>query len=158
MDEQYPFFINKFNTKKHPLFPVTGSSYPSGIPNNTDITETYASVKAEREKAYKQKMAEAQERDQRWEIEDQQRAEEKEKAEQADLSAEFNAAADNGKNSITDQTADYSFSEGNSDNELQAEMEAAIADAEDLQHEIQDISEDEFESSLLDEDAIDEDF
>ncbi len=157
VDELYPFFMNKFDTKHHPLYEKTGSSYPSGIPNNTNIKETYATIKADREKRYQLKMAEARERDQRWEIEDQQRAEAQEQAEQADLSAEFNAAA--AETTEPNSTTDFSSSDRQADSELQAEIEAAMSEITDeLQAEIQDISEDEFEASLSDEDDIVDDF
>ncbi len=54
IDEYLPFFMPKYDTKSHPLFKVCGSSYPDGIPNNTDIKVTYAAVKAERSAKHKQ--------------------------------------------------------------------------------------------------------
>lgn len=47
VDEFKPFFLCKYDTMSHPLFPVTGSSFPNGIPNNTNINEVYASIKIE---------------------------------------------------------------------------------------------------------------
>ncbi len=91
VDEHYPFFIQKYDTMKHPLFPTMGSPYPSGVPNITDIREKYGYVKLERAKLYQQKMAEAHARDEIWEAADQKRSEEQERAEQEELSAQFNA-------------------------------------------------------------------
>lgn len=54
VDEFKPFFLSKYDTMSHPLFSVTGSSYPKGIPNNTIIEDVYASVKAERSKNHRQ--------------------------------------------------------------------------------------------------------
>lgn len=44
----------KFDTMSHPLFSITGSGYPKGIPNNTYIQDTYGKVKATRSVKYKQ--------------------------------------------------------------------------------------------------------
>lgn len=48
VDEYKPFFICKYNTKLHPMFKLSGSSYPDGIPNNTNIADIYASIKEKR--------------------------------------------------------------------------------------------------------------
>lgn len=45
VDEYKPFYLCKYDTVSHPLFKVTGSSYPSGIPNNTYIEKEYAAIK-----------------------------------------------------------------------------------------------------------------
>jgi type IV secretion system protein VirD4 len=36
-----PFFLKKYPAFNHPLFKQTGSSFPSGLPNNTNIAEVY---------------------------------------------------------------------------------------------------------------------
>lgn len=54
VDEFKPFFLCKYDTMSHPLFPVTGSSFPNGIPNNTNINEEYASVKQQRHEHHQQ--------------------------------------------------------------------------------------------------------
>lgn len=54
IDEFKPFFLCKYDTMSHPLFPVTGSSFPSGIPNNTNINEVYASIKQQRHEHHQQ--------------------------------------------------------------------------------------------------------
>lgn len=54
VDEYLPFYLPKFDTMSHKLFPEVGSSYPKGIPNNTNIQETYGKVKAARSSKYKQ--------------------------------------------------------------------------------------------------------
>lgn len=56
VDEFRPIFLPKYDTFKHPLFEKLGSSFPKGIPNNTNIEEVYASVKAERSAAHKQSL------------------------------------------------------------------------------------------------------
>ena len=38
----------------HPLFSVTGSSFPNGIPNNTNINDVYASIKQQRHEHHQQ--------------------------------------------------------------------------------------------------------
>ena len=54
VDEFKPFFLCKYDTMSHPLFPSTGSSFPNGIPNNTNINEEYASVKQLRHEHHQQ--------------------------------------------------------------------------------------------------------
>ena len=56
IDEYKPFFVTKYDTMAHKLFPVTGSSYSSGIPNNTNIEVTYADIKKNRSDSYKQQV------------------------------------------------------------------------------------------------------
>jgi hypothetical protein len=53
IDEFRPFYRPKFHTIRHPLFSLTGSSFPSGIPNNTDILLEYG--KKAKEKLNKKK-------------------------------------------------------------------------------------------------------
>lgn len=48
----YPFFLDKFNTLKHPKISEVGSSFKKDWHNNSDITVDYAGVKEEREKRY----------------------------------------------------------------------------------------------------------
>lgn len=54
VDEYRALFLSKYDTLSHPLFNKTGSSFPSGIPNNTDIKEVYSEIKEERSANYKQ--------------------------------------------------------------------------------------------------------
>lgn len=42
LDEYPPFWLYKYDTLNHPLIGKVGSSYPSGIPNNTDINLMYS--------------------------------------------------------------------------------------------------------------------
>lgn len=53
VDEFKPFLMYKYDTFSHPLFNITGSSYPKGIPNNTYIDKEYAGIKEKRHKAHK---------------------------------------------------------------------------------------------------------
>lgn len=55
IDEFLPFFVPKFDTLQHPLIGETGSSFPAGIPNNTDIAAVYGAIKEERSKKFTQK-------------------------------------------------------------------------------------------------------
>lgn len=54
IDEFKPFFLCKYDTMSHPLFSITGSSFPNGIPNNTNINDVYASVKQQRHEHHQQ--------------------------------------------------------------------------------------------------------
>ena len=54
VDEFKPLFICKYDTMSHPVFPVSGSSFPDGIPNNTNIKEVYASIKQQRHEQHQQ--------------------------------------------------------------------------------------------------------
>ena len=54
VDEFKPFFLSKYDTMSHPLFSVTGSSFPNGIPNNTNINDVYASIKQQRHEHHQQ--------------------------------------------------------------------------------------------------------
>lgn len=56
VDEYRPLFLPKFDTISHKLFDKCGSSFPKGVPNNTNIEEVYASVKSERSAAHKQSL------------------------------------------------------------------------------------------------------
>ena len=163
VDEQYPFFHYKFDTLHHPMQPKTGSSYPSGIPNNTDIKETYGEIKALRAAAYKQKMEEAKERDKMWEEQDKQRRQQDEQNEQEQLAAEFDAAPEAEDVLPVAHPAEPETAI-DEDAQMAAQMEEAYGDDEipdDLSPE--DISAEDFEAELNDmipeEDIIsDEDF
>lgn len=91
VDEYRPFFLPKYDTFSHPLFAVTGSSYPNGIPNNTNIEEVYAAVKSERSKNHKQTLTDffalAKEQKEQAIAEHEAEAQAKEAAEQAELNA-----------------------------------------------------------------------
>lgn len=54
VDEFYPFFLPKFDTVQHPKYSEVGSSYPDGIPNNTNIETEFANVRKERKKKYEE--------------------------------------------------------------------------------------------------------
>lgn len=163
IDEFYPFLFYKFNTKKHPLYKTMGSSYPSGKPNNTDIREVYGKIKEERARLFQEKMAEAAERDKRWEKEDEERSEQLERTEQEELSTQFNAAEDSEPEEETVESiqteetpSDISFLPVDQDEpDLQADMKAEM-EAE-MGAEIEEISEADFEAALG-EDEVDEDF
>lgn len=152
VDEHYPLMEFKFDTPKHSLFSKLGSSskFPAGMVNNTDITETYAAVKAEREAAYRKKMEEARARDLMWEQMDEQRAQQAEAAEQAGLAAEFGVSQP-----VTNEAVPYVAQTTDDPNEvdLAAEMEDALAAIPS-----EDISQEKFEMAFEDEDAYDEDF
>lgn len=156
IDEHYPFFLYKFDTLHHPMQPKTGSSYPSGIPNNTNIKETYAAVKEQREAAYRKKMEEARARDLMWEQMDKQRAQQAEASEQADLAAEFGASQP-----VTNEAVPYvaPTDERTAADDLATEMETAIAENEMIAlPSAEDISQEEFEMAFEDEDTYDENF
>lgn len=53
VDEFRPFFIPKYDTKKHPLISKTGSSFAKDFSNNTKIEDTYAAIKKSRSDKYK---------------------------------------------------------------------------------------------------------
>lgn len=55
----YPFFLDKFNTLKHPKISEVGSSFKKDWHNNSDITVDYAGVKEEREKRYAEQQKQA---------------------------------------------------------------------------------------------------
>ena len=137
--------------------PKTGSSFPSGIPNNTDIKQTYGAMKAQRAAAYKLKMEQAQERARMWERQDEQR-------EQAQLAEEF-AAAEPMQENVPDIPAAEPTIDAINDPALDEELMAAqMAEAygepeipEDIPPE--DMSAEDFEATLDEDDIIaDEDF
>lgn len=56
VDEYKPFYLCKYDTVSHPLFKITGSSYPKGIPNNTYIEKEYAEIKEKRHAEHQQQL------------------------------------------------------------------------------------------------------
>ena len=52
VDEYNPFFLDKFNTLKHPLISKVGSSFKKDWANNSDITVDFVGIKEERMKRY----------------------------------------------------------------------------------------------------------
>ncbi len=54
VDEYNPFFLDKFNTLKHPLISKVGSSFKKDWANNSDITVDFAGIKEERMKRYEE--------------------------------------------------------------------------------------------------------
>ena len=54
VDEFNPFFLDKFDTLKHPLIDEVGSSFEKDWKNNSDINADYAQVKEERKKRYEE--------------------------------------------------------------------------------------------------------
>ena len=160
VDEQYPFFHWKYDTLHHPMQPKTGSSYPSGIPNNTDIKETYGEIKAIRAAAYRQKMEEAKERDKIWEEQDKQREKQDEQQQQAQLAAEFDAvpAAEPATGNVLPvaQPAETE-PEIDEDAQMAAQMNEAYEDDEILDDfSPEDISAEDFEAELNEQDMIPE--
>jgi len=57
VDEHRPFFKNKFDTLKHPLFEQVGSGYPKYVHNNTDIAVEMAGRKEARSQRHAQRQA-----------------------------------------------------------------------------------------------------
>lgn len=134
VDEQKPMFIPKYDTVNHPLFSVTGSSFPNGIPNNTDIKEIYGSIHAEHKANHKQNLTDFFEIDKQNQSEDADRFkaenEEKERKEQEELNKSIKNAqsalggAEEYKdiNDIPDDEEDDEIPSGDSDN-AEDEME-----------------------------------
>ena len=52
VDESNPFFLDKFNTLKHPLISKVGKKKKKDWANNSDITVDFAGIKEERMKRY----------------------------------------------------------------------------------------------------------
>lgn len=77
----------------HPLFSITGSGYPKGIPNNTYIQDTYAKVKAARSTKYKQTLTDFfdsnKEKEEQAKAEYEAEKQAQEDAEQAELNSMF---------------------------------------------------------------------
>lgn len=93
VDEYKPFFICKYDTLNHPLFNQTGSSFPDGIPNNTNIADVYGALKEERHKkhqsALKDFFAKSAEEAEQAEAEHQAEKQAQEEAEQKELAEMF---------------------------------------------------------------------
>ncbi len=93
VDEFRPFYMPKFDTMSHPLFSITGSGYPKGIPNNTYIQDTYAKVKAARSAKYKQTLTDFfdlnKEKEEQAKAEYEAEKQAQEDAEQAELNSMF---------------------------------------------------------------------
>lgn len=159
VDEYYPFFVYKYNTKKHPLYPTMGSTYPIGIPNITDIKKTYGAIKAERAENYKKKMEEAKERDKIWEEQDKQRELQEDQQNQEQLAEEFNAAPAAENVIPVAQPMQTAETEPEIDDEAQmaARMDDAYGDEYPDEIPPEDISEEDFEAELNEEDIISED-
>ena len=73
VDEHKPMFIPKYDTMHHSLFNVTGSSFPKGIPNNTDVRETYGKIYEEHKNNHTQAITDFFEIDKQNQIEDAER-------------------------------------------------------------------------------------
>lgn len=56
IDEYKPFYLRKYDTVSHPIFKITGSSFPKGIPNNTYIEKEYAAIKEKRHTEHQQQL------------------------------------------------------------------------------------------------------
>ena len=56
VDEFKPFYLLKYDTLHHPLFSQSGSSYESGIPNNTDISKSYSEIYSKHKANHTQKL------------------------------------------------------------------------------------------------------
>ena len=97
----------------HKLFPEAGSSYPNGIPNNTNIQETYGKVKAARSSKYKQTLtdffAKAKEEAEQAVAEHEAEKQAQEEAEQAELNSMF--SMDDFKDVSTEDDAVDEFDE-----------------------------------------------
>lgn len=124
IDEFKPFFLCKYDTRSHPLFKVTGSSYPDGIPNNTDIADVYGKLKEERHKNHKAALtdffARAAEEAEQAEAEHQAEQQAKEQAEQKELEAMFPDDDFNGSENTADEVID--------EDSIEAQFEEAISD------------------------------
>lgn len=59
VDEFNPFFLDKFDTLKHPKIAEVGSSFKKDWHNNSDITVDYAKLKSERAKKYEEQQKKA---------------------------------------------------------------------------------------------------
>lgn len=56
VDEYKPFYLRKYDTVSHPIFNITGSSFPKGIPNNTYIEKEYADIQAKHHTEHQQQL------------------------------------------------------------------------------------------------------
>lgn len=98
LDEYPPFWLYKFDTLSHPLISKVGSSFPSGIPNNTDINEMYSdNEQIQKLKEVKTKMAQLMEQsvseEKAMREQSEQKQAEQERVEQAELQRQFEEAA-----------------------------------------------------------------
>lgn len=98
LDEYPPFWLHKFDTLSHPLIDKVGSSFPSGIPNNTDINEMYSdNEQIQKLKEVKTKMAQLMEQsvseEKAMREQSVQKQAEQERVEQAELQRQFEEAA-----------------------------------------------------------------
>ena len=98
LDEYPPFWLHKFDTLSHPLIDKVGSSFPSGIPNNTDINEMYSdNEQIQKLKEVKTKMAQLMEQsvseEKAMREQSEQKQAEQERVEQAELQRQFEEAA-----------------------------------------------------------------
>lgn len=109
VDEYKPFFICKYDTKNHPLFGMSGSSYPDGIPNNTNIADKYTKLKEERHAKHQSALKDffARSADEAEKAEAEHQA--KEEAEQKELAALFPDECfdnNNGNDDTTEEVVD----------------------------------------------------
>lgn len=98
LDEYPPFWLYKFDTLSHPLIDKVGSSFPSGIPNNTDINKMYSdNEQIQKLKEVKTKMAQLMEQsvseEKAMREQSVQKQAEQEHIEQAELQRQFEEAA-----------------------------------------------------------------
>ena len=98
LDEYPPFWLYKFDTLSHPLIDKVGSSFPSGIPNNTDINKMYSdNEQIQKLKEVKTKMAQLMEQsvseEKAMREQSVQKQAEQERVEQAELQRQFEEAA-----------------------------------------------------------------
>lgn len=98
LDEYPPFWLYKFDTLSHPLISKVGSSFPSGIPNNTDINKMYSdNEQIQKLKEVKTKMAQLMEQsvseEKAMREQSEQKQAEQERVEQAELQRQFEEAA-----------------------------------------------------------------
>lgn len=98
LDEYPPFWLYKFDTLSHPLIDKVGSSFPSGIPNNTDINKMYSdNEQIQKLKEVKTKMAQLMEQsvseEKAMREQSVQKQAEQEHIEQTELQRQFEEAA-----------------------------------------------------------------
>lgn len=92
VDEQYPFFLPKFDSIHHPMHSKTGSSFKDGAENRTDIREYYGKIREERQLAFLKKREEARKMEEMWMKQDDTKAAKDDAAEQAELAELFDAS------------------------------------------------------------------
>lgn len=110
VDEHKPLFIPKYDTMHHSLFDVTGSSFPKGIPNNTDIRLTYGEIYEQHKNNHSQEITDFFEIDKQNQIEDTERLkqeqEEQDRKEQEELNKSIKKAENTAKSALGD-VAEY---------------------------------------------------